>query len=281
MHKETFYTDKDIKDFKIAIFSDLHFYPGYPSKILNKIITQIKDKNVDYIAILGDILDSSNYNELDELKSFLTSLANIAPTIVIIGNHDRKAGYRHNWVNIENEELQRIFKSIDNLYFLNDSNYLNNNINFYGFNLSYEYYDKDEPYDMFINEINNLSPNLNDKNYNITLIHSPVNIYKYLKKEKESNLNKTDLILSGHMHNGCFPYWFSFIINRCFHSSRGIIAPSGKPFPKYSQGRIYSRDGYVFQGISKLSKSQKKFFHFFERFYQKKITIIEIKKHHN
>ena len=277
MHKEVFYTKKDIKDCRIAIFSDLHYYPSYPPKILNKIIKQIKESKVNYIAILGDILDSSNCTELSKLKDFLTTISSIAPTMVILGNHEKKAGYRHNWHNEENEELINILKSTKNLYFLNDSNYQDNNINFYGFNLSYEYYNQGEPYELFIEEVENLKTNLEDKNYNITLIHSPINIYKYLEEHQEYNLNKTNLILSGHMHNGCLPFWFSNIINKVFHTSRSIISPSGKLFPKYSQGRIYSRDGYIYQGISKLSKSQK-FFHFFERFYSKQISIIEIKK---
>ena len=278
MHKEIFYTNKDIKDFKIAIFSDLHYYPGYPSKILDKIIKQVKDNNVDYITIVGDLLDSSNYTELDDLKDFLTNLAKIAPTIVILGNHEKKAGYRHNWVKVDTSILTDILKSIKNLYYLEDSNYQINNINFYGFSLSFDYYDEDEPYGVFVEELKDLKPNYNDKEYNITLIHSPINIYKYLKKNKESNLNKTDLILSGHMHNGCLPYWFTNIINKVFHTSRSIISPNDKLFPNYAHGRIYERDGYVYQGVSKLSKSTKKFFHFFERFYRTNITIIEIKK---
>lgn len=278
MHKEVFKTKKNIKDFKMAIFSDLHYYPGYPEKDLNKIINQIKKSNVDYITIVGDILDSSNYTELDQLKNFLTTLASIAPTIVIIGNHDEKDGYRHHWNKNPNKELINVLKSINNLHYLEDNNYEINNINFYGFKLSYEYYDTKEPYDKFSEEIKEIHPNLKKDNYNILLIHSPINIYNYLKNNKESNLNETDLILSGHMHNGCVPFWITNIFNKLFHTTRSLISPTRKKFPKYSQGRVYERDGYIYQGISKLSKSSKKFFHFFERFYRINITIIEIKK---
>ncbi|MBQ4031185.1 MAG: metallophosphoesterase [Bacilli bacterium] len=279
MHKETFYTDKDIKDFKIALFSDLHYYPNYPSKTMDSIINQIKENNVDYITIAGDILDSSDCTDLDQLKEFLTKLANIAPTIVITGNHDEKAGHRHHWQYVPNEKLIDVLKSIKNLYYIDNNNYEINNINFYGIKLSYDHYSNNEHYDSFVEEINKLDYKLNKKNYNITLIHSPINIYNYLKKNKESNLNETDLILSGHMHNGCLPYWISNIINKLFHSTRSIISPDGSLFPKYSQGRNYEKDGYIYQGISKLSKSTR-ILHFFERFYMKKITIIEIKKHH-
>jgi len=278
MHTETFYTKKDIEDLKIAIFSDLHYYPKYPKRILNKIIKQIKDSKVDYVAILGDILDSSDCTELDNLKDFLVSIANITTTIVIIGNHDDKAGYRHHWHNENNEELIHILKSIDNLHYLENSNFKINNINFYGIRIPFSNYSQNEPYDDFSEYINTLKPNLNKDNYNITLIHTPINIYKFLKRNKDHNLNNTDLILSGHMHNGCLPFWFSNLINKIFHTNRSIISPGGSLFPKYSQGRIYERDGYIYQGVSKLSKSTRKM-HVFENLYPVNITIINIKKH--
>ena len=278
MHKEIFYTTKDITDFKIALFSDLHYYPQYPKKVLRNILKQLRESKVDYIAIAGDILDSTDCTDLNLLKDFLTKVANIAPTLVITGNHDEKAGYRHHWRYETNEDLIKILTSIENLHLVNNKNYEINNINFYGIRLPFEHYDQNEKYESFVEEINKLNPKLKKENYNITLIHSPINIYKYLKRNKDVNLNETDLILSGHMHNGCLPYWMSNIINKVFHSTRSIISPDRTFFPKYSQGRNYERDGYIYQGISKLSKSTK-MFHFFERFYMKKITIIEIKKH--
>ncbi len=278
MHTETFYTTKDIKDTRIAIFSDLHYYPNFPKRRFNKIIKQLKTSNVDYIAILGDTVDSVDEIELDVLRDFLTTIANITTTVIIPGNHDEKAGYRHHWHEENNDELVALFKSIDNLYYLDNKSYKTANINFYGIRIPFYNYEHNEPYEEFSDFINTLKPNLQDDVYNITLIHSPINIYKYLNRNKDHNLSKTDLILSGHMHNGCLPFWFTKMINKLFHTNRSIVAPGGNFFPKYSQGRIYERDGYIYQGISKLSKSTRKM-HFFERFYQVNITIIEIKKH--
>ena len=277
MHKETFYTKKDIKDFRLAVFSDLHYYPNYPNKVLNSITNQIKKSNPDYILILGDILDSADYTDLDDLRDFLATIANIAPVIAITGNHDQKAGHRHHWRYHKNEELIKILNSIKNIHLIDNDHYLINNINFHGIILPYEYYDNDEKYEDFVKLVEPINY-LEDNNYNITLIHTPINIYDYLKKNKKANLNKTDLILSGHMHNGILPYWFTNIVNKVFHTSRGIISPNMKPLPKYSQGRIYERDGYIYQGIAKLSKSTEKFF-FFDRFFVKKIVVIDIKKH--
>lgn len=278
MHKETFYTNKDIKDTRLAVFSDLHYYPNFPSKILKSITKQIKDSNPDYILILGDILDSADYTELDDLKDFLTTIANIAPVIAITGNHDQKAGYRHHWNSYSNKELIKILNSIKNVHLIDNNQYQINNINFSGLCPDYDYYDNEEKYEDFVKIAEESKIKLKDDNYNITLIHSPINVYDYLRNNKEANLNKSDLILSGHMHNGILPYWFTKIINKTFHTTRGIISPNMTPLPKYSQGRTYERDGYIYQGISKLSKSTKHFF-FFDRFFIKKIVVLDIKKH--
>lgn len=90
MHNEIFYTSKEIADFKIALISDIHFYPQYNQKTFDRIIKQIKENKPDYIAIAGDILDSSDTKDLTRLKEFLTTIANITTTIVITGNHDEK-----------------------------------------------------------------------------------------------------------------------------------------------------------------------------------------------
>ena len=79
------------------------------------------------------------------------------------------------------------------------------------------------------------------------------------------------------MHNGCLPFTLSYIINKLFKSSRGLISPTRKIFPKYAQGRIYERGGYVYQGIMKLSHSTK-FFNYFDFIFQKKVQFITIKQ---
>ena len=163
-------------------------------------------------------------------------------------------------------------------HLLTDTTYQEDNITFYGFNPSFKYYEEDkETYESFCNEIKDLKCNIPKDTYNVTLIHTPINIYKFLSNNKEHNLNNSDLILSGHMHNGCLPLWMSNIINKAFKTSRSIISPTRKIFPKYAQGKIYERDGYIYEGLFKFSKSTK-FFHIFDKFYHKQITIIKIKK---
>lgn len=278
MNNETFYTNKNIKETKIAVISDIHFNNKYNRKILKKILNQITKNKPEYITIIGDILDTSNTTDLEDLKIFLENLSRIATTLVVLGNHDEKAGSIHNWISEKNEKLIKILTNIKNLYLLTDKTFTNNNITFYGFHLSYDHYEvQHESYESFVNELKDIKCNLNKKNYNITLFHSPINIYTYIKENKKHNLNNSDLIISGHMHNGCLPFIISYPLNKIFKSSRGIISPSRKLFPKYAQGRIYERDGYVYQGIMKLSHSTK-LFNKLDFIFQKKVEFITIKQ---
>lgn len=276
MHNEIFYTSKKINEIKIAVISDIHYYPDFNQKIFNKLIKQIEENKPDYITIVGDILDSSDTEDLNKLKLFLESLANITTTLVCTGNHDEKKGSMKNWTSNKNSKFINLLNNIHNLYYLNDSTFTINNITFYGFNLSYNYYEiEEEKYETFCEEVSKLKCNLNENNYNITLCHSPINIYKFIANNPSHNLNKSDLILSGHMHNGCLPFILSYPINKIFKSSRGLISPARTIFPKYAQGHIYERDGYVYEGVTKLSHSTK-LFHKFDIFFQKNVEFITI-----
>jgi len=279
MHKEIFHTKKDIKNTKIAFLSDLHYYNDFPIKTLNRLHKQIIKSNPNYIIFTGDTIDTSSVDNFTNLETFLKNISKIAPVIVILGNHEIKSRNENNyWEEKINPNIEKVFKNINNVYLLEDTNYLSNNINFYGFNMSFNYYEETkENYDIFCEEINNKNPKFNNKNYNILLIHSPSNIYKYLNNNKESNLNKSDLILSGHMHNSLLPFPITNIINKTFKTNHGIIAPSDNFFPKYSYGRIYKKDGYIHPGITKLAKSSR-YFKFLDIFFRKNIIIIEIKK---
>lgn len=278
MHNEIFYTSKKIKEIKIAVISDIHYYPEYNQKILDKLIKQINENKPNFIAIVGDILDSSDTANLDKLKSFLESLANIATTLVSTGNHDEKKGSMKNWTSNKNSKFIELLNSIHNLYYLNDTTFTINNITFYGFNLSYNYYEiEEENYNTFCEEVSKLKCNLNENNYNITLCHSPINIYKFIANNPSHNLNKSDLILSGHMHNGCLPFFLSYPLNKIFKSSRGLISPARTLFPKYAQGHIYERDGYVYEGVTKLSHSTK-LFHKFDILFPKNVEFLTIKQ---
>ena len=283
MHNEYFYTTKNIpKDIKIALMSDIHYhYPNYNLKILISLIKQLKSNIPDYICITGDILDTTACKNIQELINFLNEITRIAPTIVVLGNHDEKSKKNNKWQKVRNEELITSFKHIKNLHFLDDKTFTdkNNNITFYGFNFSFKHYEIDnETYESFEKEANKLNGTLPSNTYNVTLFHSPINIYNFIKNNPKHNLNKTDLILSGHMHNGCLPYFITRFLNKTFKTTRTLISPLRTFFPKNAQGKIPKiKDGYVHQGIIKFSKTSKPF-NKLDYLYQKKVQFINIKK---
>ncbi len=278
MYNELFYTHKNVDEFKIALMSDIHYYSAYNEKIFQKLIKQIKDNNVQYIAIVGDTLDSSDTCDLTKLENFLKELAGIAPTFIVKGNHDEKMGAMYKWTLNTNEKFINLIKSIKNLYYLDDSSVTMNKVTFYGFNMTYKYYEvEDETYESFEEEMKNIKCNLQDDTYNVVLFHSPINIYNFIKNNPSHNLNKSDLILSGHMHNGCFPFIISRPLNKIFKTSRGLISPARTLFPKYAQGRIYERDGFVYEGVTKVSHSTKRL-HVFDKFFHKRVMFLTIKR---
>ena len=279
MKEELFITTKDIKDTKIAILADIHYCPNYNKKVLDKITKQIKKENPQYLLIAGDILDQANY-DYKELINFFNNLNKDITIIAALGNHDCYYETTNKQI-IEkyNDNFINEFKALKNTYLLNDEILIIDNICFYGIDLSFKhYYGDKESYSSFCQEIANLKTSLDEKNYNITIIHSPVNIYNYIKKNPNSNLAKSNLIISGHTHNGILPYWFTNILNRLFKTNRSLVSPYQFIFPKYAQGRVYKPvDGIIYEGLIKLSNSSK-FVCYFDFIFHKKIKIINIKK---
>ena len=279
MKEEIFYTKKDIKDTKIAIIADIHYCPNYNEDILKNIYKQLLKAKPQYLVVAGDILDRSNY-KYEGLIEFFKKISKEMTIIVIFGNHDNYIETKEKKV-IEgyNKEFIEELLKIDNTYLLRDKKKIIDNICFYGFDLSFYHYIKDkESYNSFCQEITKFKTNLDPNNYNITIIHSPVNIYKYIKRNPDCNLAKSDLIISGHTHNGVLPYWFSNIINKIFKTNRSLASPYRFLFPKYAQGRVYKPvDGIIYEGIKKLSHSSG-FLHHFDFIFHKKIKLITIKK---
>lgn len=279
MREEIFYTNKDIKDTKIAIIADIHYSPTFKDKILDNIAKQINTAKPDYLIIAGDILDRSNY-EYQKIIDFLKNISQIATVIITLGNHDTYVKSSNGKVvNGINEDFINKIKQINNTYILRDEKIIIDNICFYGFDLSFYHFIKDkESYSSFCQEIPNLKIKLDDNNYNITIVHSPVNIYRFISENPNCNLAKSNLIISGHTHNGILPYWITNIINKIFKTNRSLASPYRFIFPKYAQGRVYKPvDGIIYEGLLKLSRSSG-ILNIFDFIFHKKIKLITIKK---
>ena len=209
---------------RICLISDLHYLNKKDIKRLELILDNIKNINPDYICVSGDITDKSKIYDEHVLINWLKELSKISKVIISIGNHEFYVD-KHKKIFILNYKLLERISKINNLYLLNNKNVVIENINFIGLTLPIEFYNKPKL------DVNNLIDRfkIDNKNYNILLCHSPINICtnNYLKNQN------IDLILCGHMHGGVVPRFL-----RPIFKTRGIISPKKKLFPKYAYGNI-------------------------------------------
>jgi hypothetical protein len=74
------------------------------------------------------------------------------------------------------------------------------------------------------------------------------------------------------------PFFITRFLNKTFKTNRSLISSKRKFFQDYCQGRVYGNpEGYIYQGITKLSYSTK-YFRYFDFFFSKKVQFITIKK---
>ena len=80
---------------KIAHISDTHIrnlkYHSEYKIVFEEIFTRLKDEAVDYVVHCGDIAHTKTQISpefVEMCSNFFSSLASIAPTYLILGNHD-------------------------------------------------------------------------------------------------------------------------------------------------------------------------------------------------
>jgi len=116
-------------DVNILVIGDPHFkVSGVPEhdKMCKSIIENAKNRKVDLIVVLGDILDrheTIHVSPLTRSIKFLGELIKIAPINVLIGNHDLK----NNKQFLSEEHGFTSFKLLHDLYLENLNNILNLN----------------------------------------------------------------------------------------------------------------------------------------------------------
>ena len=83
--------------------------------------------------------------------------------------------------------------------------------------------------------------------FNILLDHSPRRVFNPDIFNTLSTLEATDLVLSGHYHNGCVPNFLNFI-----PGNRGIMSPYMYMFPNNARGLKQINDrtsGYIASAV--------------------------------
>ena len=244
IRESNFYNEYAKKDIKIASIGDIHLSKLVGEKDINNINETLHKENPDYICLLGDIIDSPKEltieKNIENLNTLIKNCSSIAPTMIIIGNHDyEKNSDLSDELNIWNE-----INKIRNVYVLNDNTYSDKRILIGGYTQKREAYgskrnthheDSIAFYNDFISH-SNLYEELKDDVPKILLTHSPESINNL---KVEELLSVYDLIITGHYHNGCVP---SFLEN-IYPKNAGIITPKFKVFPKTARGIIKLESG--------------------------------------
>ncbi len=274
MIKNKFYKINNIGK-RICLISDIHYSINYNLNIFDEIIDNIKNYNVDYICIPGDLVDDVSilYESPENLINFIKKLAKVAPTIISKGNHDETNFLNNKRSYLTKEEFFLNLNTIENVYYLDNKTLIRDNITFTSFNLSYGYYNNyNENYEIFKKEMNKNIKRINPLKYNILLCHTPIHIFK----NDEDIINKFDLILSGHMHNGLV---FDFFDKK---GNRGLVGPFETFFPKNARGKITKKidekekNLIITGGVIKFANNSPKIFHKFNKLYPISIDYIDV-----
>lgn len=227
------YNTNTKKDLTIIHISDIHFNTDTSLSKLNKLTTEIKKNNPDYIMISGDLIDEPkiirNKYKIKELLQFLSNLSEITKIFISLGNHDIFSPEDLKFFNKLNE--------LKNIYILDNDCYKDEFIYISGLTLPNNYYyniTHEESSEVLVKHLTNnrkLISKLPRELPKVILIHSPI---KLTNKEVLNKLKEYDLILSGHTHNGMVPG----ILKSLFPKNKGLIAPNKTLFPEIAKGKI-------------------------------------------
>lgn len=264
------------EDIRILCAGDFHITSKTKEKDIDFYLESANEEKPDYICLLGDLIDTP-YN-IESCKELLFKLikgsALIAPTFVIIGNHD----FIHNKKDYLNKELWNEINDIKNVRLLNNKVYENKEITFMGYTQTRDaYYNTNRDIvngsDSFYNDIikHNELYDINNNLPKIALIHSPEFI---IEKRTQELLNKYDVIICGHYHNGCVPP----ILDKMWNSNRGLINARKYLFPRNVRGITKLEHFYLVYngGWTKLSESSGKKFSKLDSLFNRQIDVITI-----
>jgi len=106
----------------ILVIGDPHFKPNNKLEteiLLTDVLTIIQQREIDFVILLGDILD--NHEKIDlkcfkRVENFIAAVSELKPLYILIGNHDRV----NNKVFMTDEHVFGPYKRWHNVYIVDD-----------------------------------------------------------------------------------------------------------------------------------------------------------------
>lgn len=243
----TIYSQKIKSSKKILVYSDLHLGFRDRSNVPEIFkIPELAPENYDYILIPGDLVHAGKTLEAFTMKQSivdkLSRLTGDTPTYISLGNHDQfeRFGFE-NWAAYYEDAAISTFNSLPNMKILDiDQKIVTEDLEFSAINNSVYYYlEKHESKEFFLHEYN-LRKNkmsFSSDNFSILLTHDPKSIYHLSKDLGTCLVPNSDLVVSGHMHNGFTPNFLQGKLN-----GYGLLSPDYTFFPDIAYGVKNIRD---------------------------------------
>lgn len=237
----TIYSNKIKTSKKILVYSDLHL--GFKNRSnINEVFLrpELSPKLFDYILIPGDLVHTGkileNPNTRDEIIKKLATLTGNTKTYVSLGNHDQYERYGfESWSAYCKEAALSSYNQLPNMKVLDINQKISfDDIEFSAFNNSVYYYlEHHESPDYFSIEYESIGNKMQFSKdcFSILLTHDPKSIYRLSTQSESSYIPNTDLVVSGHMHNGLTPNFLQSKLN-----GRGILSPDYTLFPETAYG---------------------------------------------
>lgn len=267
----------DQKEHTIFAISDVHFSDN-SNEPLNRIAETIEQTKPQIITISGDLVDSLESvdapNDLNRLTAWMTRIAKVAPVCLCLGNHDFyrkpadfKSGLssKHSYIAERNDKFFKAIGDIENVHYLDDSSFENDEFYVFSLTLPPSYYKFDyttetrgtifspgkEDVNVLLEKLDDLTEFTTDlpkKKTKIMLVHSPVHLLDDAVKPK---LAEFDFVFAGHMHNGVVPP----LLNEIWRGHRGILTPAKDLFKDHNtRTGLYNNQLIVLGAITTVQK---------------------------
>ena len=273
------YYYKSDKDTSIVIASDIHYHPHINKEIYKLLIKYVRETKPDFVLIPGDLIETSEFiDDIEEKKFFeymIRAIAEIAPVIIVPGNHDignfnaSNLVNKHYSINTQSLKYLESLNRIRNVYFLNNEQTKIKDIMFLGFNPQLAtYFKKNDEItnNIFIEDYLKSGLKMAEEDYNILLAHNPIPFANDQIENSITDFSRTDLVVAGHLHDGYLPKSLDKYLG---NTNAGLFfTPFIAPYPGIICRGVHNFGrGYIFisQGFRKLT-ADLKFLNAFERF---------------